>query len=160
MRLLSLPPIRRPVPLARGKPQEGYQSVRRFFGDREVVLFESGTAALAVAIAECRAQREVSNPEVLLPAYGCPDLIAACLHASVWPRLVGPERNTWGYDPGALRETLSSQAVAIVAVNLLGVGDGAVRILSIARGANVLRIQVSASIRPVTVMPGATVMSF
>ena len=97
--------------------------MERFFGNRKITLYASGTAALAQAMANCASRSSVRTPEVIIPAYGCPDLVAACVHASVYPRLVDVAQSVWSYDLEALKSSLSANTVAIVAINLLGLGD-------------------------------------
>jgi dTDP-4-amino-4,6-dideoxygalactose transaminase len=82
-----------------------------------------------------------TRPEAILPAYGCPQLVAACLHAKVRPRVVDIAPGQWGYEPQALRAALGPDAVAIMAVDLLGVGDQAEELLPLARenGSNLIQ---------------------
>jgi hypothetical protein len=122
--------------------------MERFFGSRRITLYASGTAALAQAIANCAAQCAVSGPEVIIPAYGCPDLVAACVSASVHPRLVDVAPSHWSYDLDSLRSTLSSNTVATVAVNLLGLGDDAAELTSICKERRIPLIQDSAQHLP------------
>lgn len=144
-----LPPVRRRVPSARVDPETGQERMRALFGGRNVVLFGSGTQSLAAALTECRLrQPAVEQPEALLPAYGCPDLVTACLSAGVRPRLVDTAAGIWGYDRQALRASISSHTVALVAVNLFGVGDDGVRLSEFAREVGVLLIQDSAQHLP------------
>lgn len=128
----SLPPVRRPVPLRvrAGEPLEA------LFPRFNVRLYGSGTQALALALKAAAARSSDPDPEVILPAYGCPDLVSACVYAGVRPRLVDNASGQWGYDLAQLEGALSSHTVGIVAVNLLGVGDQAqaLRELSHARG--------------------------
>lgn len=147
MRLSALPPVRRAVPLTRGDSGSRL-SMERFFGNRRITLYASGTAALAQAVAQCAARRPVSAPEVIIPAYGCPDLVAACLHASVYPRLVDVEPSHWAYDLGALESSLSPNTVAVVAVNLLGLGDGSVELSRLCAPRRIPLIQDSAQCLP------------
>ena len=121
--------------------------MRQHFNDREVVLFNSGTAALARAIAECR-QRRGGADEVIIPAYACPDLVSACVNAQATARLVDSPPDLWGYDPEALRRTVSDRTAAIIAVNLLGVGDAVAPILEVAAAAGIPVIQDSAQCLP------------
>lgn len=148
--LSSLPPVRCPVPLGRGHPADR-SAMERFFSGRRIDLYASGTAALARAVAECAASSSTKAPEVILPAYGCPDLVAACMHASVYPRLVDVARSGWGFDRDALRASLSPSTVAIVAVNLLGIGDDSAALLSHCREMRISLIQDSAQSLPRTV---------
>lgn len=147
MRLTALPPVRRAVPLKRGNPA-ARAALERFFGNRRITLYASGTAALAQAIAQCAARSSTSTPEAIIPAYGCPDLVAACLHAAVYPRLVDIASSHWAYDLEALHASLSPNTVALVAVNLLGLGDGAGELIRMCRDRRVPLIQDSAQFLP------------
>lgn len=122
--------------------------MEQFFGDRKITLYASGTAALARAIANCAARRSVSTPEIIIPAYGCPDLVAACVHASVYPRLVDVAPLRWSYDLSGLEASLSVNTVGIVAVNLLGLGDSSADLIRVCRERNLLLIQDSAQHLP------------
>jgi dTDP-4-amino-4,6-dideoxygalactose transaminase len=122
----------------------------RVFGGREVVLYPSGTAALASALARCAANSATRFPEAILPAYGCPDLVSACVAASVFPRLVDLQPSAWKYDRAALTRSFSSDVIAIVAVNLLGIGDDAVELAAWARENRIALIQDSAQFLPRT----------
>jgi dTDP-4-amino-4,6-dideoxygalactose transaminase len=147
VRLAAIPPVRRAVPLRRGRAATRV-SMEQFFGNRRISLYSSGTAALARAIAECAAQRSVSAPEVIIPAYGCPDLVAACVHASVFPRLVDVAPARWSYDINALQRSLTSSTVAVVAVNLLGLGDGTGELMPLCQKIGIPVIQDSAQCLP------------
>ncbi len=147
MRLTALPPVRRAVPLKRGN-SAARASMERFFGNRKITLYASGTAALAQAIAHCAARSATSDPEVILPAYGCPDLVAACVHASVYPRLVDVAASCWSYDLAALQSSLSPNTAAVVAVNLLGLGDSAAELIRLCKDRHIPLIQDSAQHLP------------
>ena len=122
--------------------------MERFFADRRITLYASGTAALSRAMAECAVKTSASAPEVILPAYGCPDLVAACVHASVFPRLVDVAPSGWSYDAEGLESSVSSNTVAIVAVNLFGLGDGAADLQQFCQTKRVSLIQDSAQYLP------------
>ena len=141
----NLPPVRRPVPLGwrtRGEPLDAA------FAGYAVRIYNSGTEALAMAIADARLRSGATAPEVILPAYGCPDLVAASLFAGVRPRLVDTASGQWGYDLDSLAKTVSTNTVAIVAVNLLGVGDQALELRAIATANGLALIQDSAQYLP------------
>jgi hypothetical protein len=81
----------------------------------------------------------------------------------VRPRLVDVAVDGWGYDRAQLAAALSPRTVAILAVNLLGVGDAAPELLKVARAAQTSLIQDSAQHLPraQTVWPGdCIVLSF
>ena len=147
MKFSALPPVRREVPVI---PASGAyrDSFKTFFHDREVTLYASGTSALAHAIAACAATAAVRDPEVIIPAYGCPDLVSACDHASVKCRLVDVGPSQWTYDSEALARSISSRTVAIIAVNLLGVGDSSVPLAQLCRERKISLIQDSAQYLP------------
>ena len=139
------------------------RSMERFFGGRRVTLWSSGTAALAEAMAKCAMLSGVNAPEIILPAYGCPDLISACIHASVIPRLVDLAPDLWCYDYTALTRQVTTSTVAIVAVNLLGIGDDAEYLRGFCDAKGIALIQDSAQHLPRTAVhwPGDyVVLSF
>lgn len=112
-----LPPVGEPIRLGpRSDPPEftGFHSV----------WTQSGTAALALAVRLAMDQRpDVARPEVLIPAHGCPDLVAAVRFAGAIPILVdiGPEDP--GFDPASLEQAWTKATVAVVAVNFLGIRE-------------------------------------
>lgn len=149
MSLISLPPVRRAVSLHRVGADRGRRLFGEAFPGHHVHLVSSGTAALALALLDARRRHGASRAEAIIPAYGCPQLVSACLYASVRPRVVDTARDSagrdcWGYDPERLRAALSPDTVAIVAVNLLGVGDQVAEMLPLAREAGACLIQDSA----------------
>ena len=77
----------------RGDSRDPESRVQRYFPEPSV-FFQSGTAALAAALMACKAARRIGQPEVLLPAYACPDLLSAVDFAGLRPVLVDFEENT------------------------------------------------------------------
>lgn len=146
--MMRLPPVRRAVSLARDRPEAGKAGFHAALPGYDAHLYDSGTTALAVAIAEAHARHGSATPEAILPAYCCPDIVASCLFASVRPRLVDVAPGQWGYDRQALQAALNRDTVAVVAVNLLGAGDDAAGILPAVRGNGSLLIQDSAQYLP------------
>jgi dTDP-4-amino-4,6-dideoxygalactose transaminase len=122
--------------------------MERFFGNLKITLYASGTAALAQAMASCASRSSVRTPEVIIPAFACPDIVAACVHASVYPRLVDVAPLQWAYDLDALKSSLSASTVAIVAVNLLGLGDGSAELNRLCKNRDIPLIQDSAQYLP------------
>lgn len=74
---------------------------------------------MAVALA-CQRKPLVKKPEVIIPAYGCPDLVAALIYQGVTPRLIDLAPDSPWMDMDALKASISEATVAIVAVNFLG----------------------------------------
>lgn len=122
--------------------------MERFFGNRKITLYASGTAALAQAIKSCAARSSAKDPEVIIPAYGCPDLVSACVFASVYPRLADVASSRWSYDLESLESCLSPNTVAIVAVNLLGLGDDSATLVRLCEDRHIPVIQDSAQYLP------------
>jgi dTDP-4-amino-4,6-dideoxygalactose transaminase len=139
-----LPPVRRAVPLRYRREAR----LDEHFPGFDVHVFRSGTDALAAALIDAKSRRSCARPEVILPAYGCPDLVSASLAAGVLPRLVDVEPDAWGYKLDELDGALSQQTAAIVAVDLLGVGDQAAELHARAARHGIPLIQDSAQHLP------------
>jgi len=85
---------------------------------------QSGTAALALGLLMARQRRaDIHAPTVIVPAYGCPDLIAAAEYAGVRPLLVDTAVDDPGYDLGQLASAIDARTIAIVAINFLGIRE-------------------------------------
>ena len=84
----------------------------------------SGTAALGLALRIARARRpDIKQPEVLLPGYACPDLLAAANWAGVKPLLIDIGADDHALDRTDLARRCTVATIGIVAVNLLGIAD-------------------------------------
>lgn len=84
----------------------------------------SGTAALGLALLAARLRHpEIAAPEVVLPGYGCPDLVAAARFAGVRAVLADIGANDPGYAIESLRQVVGDNTVAVVAVNFLGIAE-------------------------------------
>lgn len=115
--IARLPPVGHRVRIARAG------ALPRYPGYEETWL-DSGTSALALAIkAACARRPEVTAPEVILPAYGCPDLVAASVHAGVRVVLADISPDDPGFSLEALEAAISPRTVAVVAVNFLGIAE-------------------------------------
>ncbi|MCI0506652.1 MAG: DegT/DnrJ/EryC1/StrS family aminotransferase [Gammaproteobacteria bacterium] len=117
--LKILRPVGNPIHLQ--KAQVDFTQFHPF----QVDFYHSGTAALAAAIIACKKLKsEVdSNAEVILPAYGCPDLISAILYAGARPVLVDLDPNTTWMSLNAISHAITERTVAIVAVRFLGISE-------------------------------------
>lgn len=84
----------------------------------------SGTDALAMAIGlAILARPGVEKPEVIIPAYGCPDLVAAIVSQGAEPVLVDLVPETPFMDLHQLSEAVTDRTVAVVGVGLLGIPE-------------------------------------
>ena len=128
MNIAALAPVRRAVPLRRGRAAAGQAALAQLLGVPEVSLWASGTLALQAVLQHCQSRSAgAARDDVILPAYACPDLLTACHGAGLTPRLVDVDAQGWGYDLPGLRAALGPRTLAVVTVNLLGVGDDATR---------------------------------
>ncbi|SNB55501.1 dTDP-4-amino-4,6-dideoxygalactose transaminase [Marinobacter sp. es.042] len=84
----------------------------------------SGTEALSAAIKiAIRRKPRILKPEVVVPAYGCPDLIAAIVAQGAKPVLVDLEPNSSFMNEDGIRQAISSSTVAVVGVGFLGITE-------------------------------------
>jgi dTDP-4-amino-4,6-dideoxygalactose transaminase len=87
---------------------------------RDVAWLDSGTSALALAIRLAMAETGASR--VLVPAYGCPDLLAAVLHAGAVPVLLDTRPGTPFLDAADVRGA-GHDVAAVLGVHLLGMPE-------------------------------------
>lgn len=112
-----IPPVGEPIICRRGGKLPAFPGY-------EARWVSSGTAALAMAMREARSLKiGVEEPEVVLPAYCCPDLVAAAIHAGLRPVLADIGFDDPGYRLDDLESVISARTVAVVAVNFLGIAE-------------------------------------
>ena len=115
----DLPPVGNRICWHEAAPEE----LPSFIGYQPLWL-DCGTSALAVALLAAKAKRpEISAPEVVVPAYCCPDLVAAANFAGVKVVVVDIAKADPALDANALQASISDSTVAIIAVNFLGICD-------------------------------------
>lgn len=85
--------------------------------------YGSGTSALAAAVSAAILRKPVPAPEVLVPAYTCPDVISAILFAGAKPVLVDFTTQRPWLDLNAIDRCTNRNTVAIVAINFLGIRE-------------------------------------
>ena len=100
--------------------------------ERPSRLYQSGTAALAAALLASR-RLSAERDEVILPGYGCPDLLSATIHAGLKPVLVDLTKEGHGYDPEDLARQTGKRTLAIVSVRFLGLEDDLTALQQLAR---------------------------
>ena len=93
------------------------------FSGYGVRWYGSGTMALAATVVAAMERRRARRSEVVLPAYGCPDLISAVQYAGATPVLVDLERQRPWMDKEQLIQTINANTVAVVAVHFLGIRE-------------------------------------
>lgn len=113
--------------------------------------YQSGTAALAAALVCVKQQQtHTKSPEVLLPAYACPDLISACLFANIKPVLVDFQENTPWMSLEDLTSKVNANTISVIAVNFLGIPERIQEIRQATQKSNLLIIEDSAQGIPKT----------
>ena len=141
------PPVGNPVLFAPMVEQETV--LRQFFSPWQAKYFNSGTAALAAAITVAiRSNAAIEQPEVLVPAYGCPDLVSAAIYAGARPILVDLEPDRPWMDLEQLHSNITDRTVAVVAASLFGIAERISQVRSIVDGSGVLLIEDSAQAFP------------
>ncbi|WP_286219883.1 DegT/DnrJ/EryC1/StrS family aminotransferase [Marinobacter apostichopi] len=101
--------------------------------------------AIAIAIAK---KNTAKTPEVILPAYGCPDLVAAVLAQEAKPVLVDLVPGAPFMDLEQLKKAISSTTVALVGVGLLGIPERLDRLSQLCQDSGVTLIEDSAQCFP------------
>lgn len=92
--------------------------VRESFRAREVLLVDSGTSALRLALTGARAAHRTP---VALPGYCCYDVATAAEGAGVSVRLYDVDPGTLSPDPSSLEAALEAGARTVVVAHLFGV---------------------------------------
>lgn len=119
--------------------------------DYQTWCMGSGTEALSAAVSLatlCAGRQQGVTPEVILPAYGCPDLVAAVVAQGAIPVLVDllPDRPVMDID--RLTEALSEATVAVIAAGFLGVPERLSALASVCKSHGIWLIEDSAQCFP------------
>lgn len=102
------------------------------FDGFDAFYVDSGTSALALAIiAAKQLQPEITKPEVIVPAYCCPDLVSAAVYAGTQVVAVDISPNDPAYDLEQLSQAINSNTIAVIAVNFLGIKERLTKIKSL-----------------------------
>lgn len=140
MSLRRLRPVGEPLGPAGGGPA-GWPAGYRVF------LVQSGTAALALALVALAA-RAPGRRRVLLPGYGCPDLVAAVVHAGLTPELVDTLPGQPFMDPARLASQLGDDVLAVLGVHVLGLAERLAELSSLAAARGAVLVEDSAQRLP------------
>jgi dTDP-4-amino-4,6-dideoxygalactose transaminase len=141
----KLRPVGSPVPFPRIRERQELPWAALYHTE----FMCSGTEALSLAVAiAIHRHSQVSTPEVIVPAYGCPDLVSAIIAQGGKPVLVdlvpnGPHMNDIG-----VREAMTPSTVAVVGVGFLGIPERLEELSGICREHNLLLIEDSAQCFP------------
>lgn len=135
----QLPPAGNSIVVSSGGLSRG--DIEQIWPPFTVRWYGSGTSALAAAVSAAVAKRAVQTPEVLVPAYGCPDVVSAVLFAGARPVLIDlVPRRPW-LDLEAIERRISRDTVAIIAINFLGIQERVERLQTLAAAAGAVLIE-------------------
>lgn len=105
----------------------------------------SGTEALSIAVAIAMAHKpEVREPEVIIPAYGCPDLVSAIVAQGAKPVLVDILPESPCMNDAQVRDIITTETVAVVGVDFLGISERLDVLSQVCRDRNLFLIEDSA----------------
>jgi dTDP-4-amino-4,6-dideoxygalactose transaminase len=145
------------------------QLVRSEYDPRDLVLLDSGTSALTLALRAIRLEAEAAGraPLVALPGYGCFDLATATVGADVRVVLYDIDPTTLGPDWPSLERALAHRPAGVVVAHLFGVPVDIARVVRVAAAVGAVVVDdaaqgVGASIagRPVGSFGSFGVLSF
>jgi len=145
--LYQLPPVGNPVHLS----AHAENSLPAFFSTSETLFYASGTAALAAAVKAAlidAGKPEGNDAEIILPAYGCPDLVSAVICAGAKPVLVDLQANRPWMDLTLLAAAINVNTVAVIGVNLFGIAERWAQLRALAEQMGVVLIEDSAQYFP------------
>ena len=113
------------------------------------VFVNSGTAALSLAVKlSVNGRHTLQSPEVILPAYGCPDLVAAVLAQGARPVLVDLAEGRPWMNLDAVENAVTNNTVCIIAVGFLGIPERLRALRRVADKAGIALIEDSAQVFP------------
>ena len=143
-----LPPVGNPVCLSSHGQVPTDSAVATLFSSDQARFYASGTAALAAAVVAAMKVKSIESAEVILPAYGCPDLVSAVEFAGAKPVLVDIAVDRPWLDLTQLALAITDNTAAIVAVNLFGISERWTQLRELAEKNNVILIEDSAQYFP------------
>jgi len=127
-------------------------TLQSFFVTEQIRFYESGTAALAASLCAAKKIKNQNNPcdepEVILSAYACPDLVSAAVFAGLKPVLVDLEPERPWMDLAQLEAAMGTNTVAIIGVNLFGLAERWQQLAVLAKKYGVILIEDSAQYFP------------
>ncbi|MGD8175230.1 DegT/DnrJ/EryC1/StrS family aminotransferase [Marinimicrobium sp. ARAG 43.8] len=156
-----LPPAGDRIVLRQDDDQGPDEAIDRLFPGKQRYWLDSGTSALALALTLIRRQHPgTPAPEVIIPAYCCPDLVAAAVYAGITPVLADLADGSCHYDQPRLRTLISSRTIAIIAINFLGLSEPIHALRSIANQHSIALIEDNAQWFPSSSAPYRTPADF
>ena len=139
-----LPPVGNKILTQTGSPED----VASAFLPDQACFFNSGVASLAAAVKTVVDESDRVEPQVIVPAYTCPEVVSAVLFAGAQPVLVDYEVDRPWLDLLALERKLTDNTVAIIAVNLFGIPERFSSLYNIIGSRRIRIIEDSAQVFP------------
>lgn len=118
------------------------------FSPYKINLYGNGTSALAAAIQVAVKKQQNASPEIIIPAYACPDLISAANYAGCIPVLCDFQKDSTQLDIDCLEKSINKNTVAIITVNLFGIQQQVVALKAISNKYGIPLIEDSAQYLP------------
>ncbi|MFU8878471.1 MAG: DegT/DnrJ/EryC1/StrS family aminotransferase [Wenzhouxiangellaceae bacterium] len=140
MRLRALRPVGEPLPPLRQAPSTEQLLPRGY----DMVFTQSGTAALALALRLVANRAGPDRRRVLLPAYGCPDLVAAVHFNGLEAELVDTAPDSPFMSLEQLCARLDDDVLAVVGAHFLGLAEDMAGIEAACAGRGIAVIEDSA----------------
>ncbi|HDZ38856.1 MAG TPA: hypothetical protein ENH62_11300 [Marinobacter sp.] len=146
MSFSKLRPVGSRVPL----PTEGSAVLPAPWAEHyDSAFVNSGTAALSLAVKLSVNRKQAPHtPEVILPAYGCPDLVAAVVAQEARPVLVDLAEGRPWMNLKAVENAVTENTVGIIAAGFLGIPERLFALRWIADKNDVALIEDSAQVFP------------
>jgi len=108
-------PVGESISIRQGAPIADYATY-------DMQLYASGTMALQQALSLAKERAHSTQPEVLLPAYACPDLISACVGAGVNAVLLDLDSPASPFPTiDVIKQHTNEHTIAVILVNFLGI---------------------------------------
>lgn len=142
----SLPPAGNPILLKSELLDK--DDLANLFNGWRVHYYASGAMALAAGILAVKHIKKVISPEVIIPAYTCPEVVSAIIFAGATPVLVDFIEDKPWISIDDLQNKISSKTIAIIAVDMLGIPERLEVIKDIASNKDLILIEDSAQFFP------------
>lgn len=139
MMFYQLPPAGNPITLK--KTEKPLDELGQLLGAPRLRLYGSGTSALAAALKAILSVKQYEKPEVLLPAYTCPELVSAIIFSGATPVLLDLDPSCPWINLDDLQRKITDCTVAVIAVNLFGIPERFEQIRSVIRNRGIVLIE-------------------
>lgn len=140
MRLRALRPVGERLPPLRQAPS----TQQLLPGGYDIVFTQSGTASLALALRLVASKVDPGRRKVLLPAYGCPDLVSAVCFNGLESELVDTASDSPFMSLERLRAQVDDSVLAVVGAHFLGLAEDIAGIEAACAGHGITVIEDSA----------------